>query len=45
VKVRDLRSGEVVVEVVLGEKLISYYPAFLKLEGKKCVVIGRGKVA
>lgn len=28
-----------------GEKLISYYPAFLKLEGKKCVVIGGGKVA
>ncbi len=33
-----------------GEKLIkdegvSYYPAFLKLEGKKCVVIGGGRVA
>jgi precorrin-2 dehydrogenase/sirohydrochlorin ferrochelatase len=28
-----------------GEKLISYYPAFLRLEGKKCVVIGGGKVA
>jgi len=33
-----------------GEKLIKnsgirYYPAFLKIEGKKCVVIGGGKVA
>ena len=28
-----------------GEKLTNYYPAFLKLEGKKCVVIGGGKVA
>jgi len=28
-----------------GEKLISYYAAFLRLEGKKCVVIGGGKVA